>query len=236
MSPPKAQHVRLPIGGFFHMFLRLGGTLILKVCLARSPVEHTQTPYRLRQTENGNTPKTHRKMVHHLLVSNEITWAGVKPSLKFIALFVRYVKRIKGYIAEQVPLHQILDAIPFNGQTKQQPDSRNNCSSNTVSDTHSQELNLTFAKLKLNNFKVIVALNSTKIFTLRSKVTVFWRALIPNLNSSALIQRWLLRLFPRNHFLSQNKVLISRRKLPFPIIHTWPAGLQHIARELQDVL
>lgn len=112
-------------------------------------------------------------MVHHLLVSNKITWAGVKPSLKFIALFERYVKRIKGYIAEKVPPHQILDAIPFNGQTKQQPDSRNNCSSNTVSDTHSQDLNLTFAKLKLNNLKVIVALNSTKIFTLRSKVTAF---------------------------------------------------------------
>lgn len=164
------------------------------------------------------------------------TWAGVMPPLKFIALFVRYVKRIKNYTAEKVPPHQILDATPFNRQTKQQPDFRSNSSSNTVSDIHSQELNLTFAKLKLNNFKVIVALNSTKIFTLRREVTAFWRALIPILNSSAWVQRWLLKLFLRNHFLSQNKVLISRRKLPFPTVHSRPASLWHIARELQDVL
>lgn len=128
-------------------------------------------------------------MVYHLSVSNKITWAGIKTSLKFIAPFVRYVKRIKGWTAEKVPPHQILDSTPFNWQTKKQPDSRSNSSSNTVSNIHSQELNLTFTKLKLNNFKVIVALKSTKIFTLRSKVTAFRRVLIPILNSGLIPPR-----------------------------------------------
>lgn len=86
----------------------------------------------------------------------------------------------KGNTAEKAP--QILDVDPCNRQTKQQPDSRSNSSTNKVSNIHSRKLNST---LKFNNFKVIVALTAPKSLHLETFTFIFitfWRALIPILN------------------------------------------------------